>query len=136
MVSSGIHHLHFIYSRLPKPAVEMLNTVTGLFQDGSQLPIALLPPRGEEPLVVQGLQFWRALPEDVVQAGPSVLDPQPGPPVQSDPAHDLLGSELAQGRQLQAVEDEASAGRHVQELQRLRLQRVRDAQVPQRHQDV
>lgn len=111
----------------------MLHAVTGLFQDGSQLPIALLFPRGEKPLVVEGLELRRALPEDVVEAGPAALDPQPGPPVQCDAPDDLLGPELAQGRQLQTGEDQAPAGRHVKELQRLRLQNVRDAQVPQRH---
>lgn len=114
----------------------MLNTVTGLFQDGRQLPIALLSPRGEQPLVVEGLELRRPFPEDVVEAGPAALDPQPGPTVQCDAADDLLGSKLPKGRQLQTGEDQASAGRHVQELQRLRLQNVRDAQVPQRHQDV
>lgn len=70
----------------------MLDTVTGLFQDGRQLSIALLSPRGEEPLIVEGLELWRPLPEDMVQAGPPALDPEPGPPVQRDAADDLLGS--------------------------------------------
>lgn len=120
----------------PDPAVQMLNTVTGQLQDGFQLPVALLSPCGQKPLVVQGLKLRRPLPEDVVQAGPAALDLQPGPLVQSDATHNLLGPELPQSRKIQVGEDQAPAGGHVQELQRLRLQRVGDAGVPQRHQDV
>lgn len=95
----------------------MLNAITGLFQDGSQLPIALLPPCWEEPLVVEGLEFWRSLPEDMVEAGPAALDPEPGPPVQCDAADNLLGLELAQGRKFQTGEDQSPTGRHIQVLQ-------------------
>lgn len=114
----------------------MLDAVTRLLQDGRQLPVAALPPRGEQPLAVEGLELGRPLLEDAVQAGPPALDPQPGPAVQSDAAHNPRGTELAQGRQLQTGEDQAPAGRHVQELQRRGLQGVRDAQVPERHQDL
>jgi len=114
----------------------MLNTVTGLFQDSSQLPIAFLSPRRKEPFVVESLKLRRPLPEDVVQAGPPALDPQPGPSIQRDTTHNLLSSKLSQSRQLQEGEDQTSAGRHVQELQGRRLQGVGDAEVPQRHQDV
>lgn len=114
----------------------MLYTVTGLFQNGRQFPVALLPPRRKEPLVVQGLKLWRPLLEDVVQTRPPALDPEPCPTIQRDTSHYLLSSELSQSWQLQAGEDQAPAGRDVQELQRLRLQRVGDPQVPKRDQDV
>lgn len=114
----------------------MLYTVAGLFQDGGQLSVALLPPRRKEPLVVQGLKLWRPLLEDMVQTRPPALDPKPCPTIQRDTSHYLLSSEFSQSRQLQAGEDQTAAGRDVQELQRLRFQRVRDSQVPQRHQDV
>lgn len=114
----------------------MLDTVTGLFQDGRQFPIALLSPGGQESLIVEGLKLRRPLTQDMVQARPPALDTQPGPAIQCDTTDNLLGSKLSQCRQLQAGEDQASTGRHIQELQREGLQSVGDAKIPQWHQDM
>ena len=86
-------------------------------QNGRQLSVAFIPPGGNQPLVVERLQPWGALPEHLVEAGPPALDAQPSPPVQGDAADNLLGPQLPKSRQLETGEDQAPAGGHIQELQ-------------------
>lgn len=95
----------------------MVNTVAGLLQDGRQFPVALLPPRRQQPLVVERLKFGRPLPEHVVEARPAALNPESRPPVQYNATCNFLGLKLTQSRKFQMRKDQPSTGRNIEVLQ-------------------